>query len=74
MRPVQAESKTRCLILVSGFVHDVSNFVADHPGGPALLAANSGKDMTGAFFGGVYSHSNSAHNVWFSLYSDRVMN
>ena len=28
--------------------------------------------MTGAFFGGVYSHSNSAHNVRVLLYSDEI--
>lgn len=34
-----------------------------HPGGPVVLSSNSGKDMTSAFFGGVYQHSNAAHNV-----------
>nr|GAT58921.1 delta-9 fatty acid desaturase protein [Mycena chlorophos] len=51
------------LIVVSGFVHDVSGFINEHPGGPALLTSNSGKDMSAAFFGGVYKHSNAAHNM-----------
>ena len=35
----------------------------EHPGGRHLLAKNIGKDATTAFFGGVYDHSNAAHNV-----------
>jgi stearoyl-CoA desaturase (Delta-9 desaturase) len=69
------------LILVSGFIHDVSDFLDEHPGGRHLLVKyigefmmlylcprlihriTSGKDATTAFFGGVYDHSNAAHNV-----------
>ncbi|KAG7095189.1 hypothetical protein E1B28_005966 [Marasmius oreades] len=58
----QEESTSRTLILVSGFIHDVSSFVEEHPGGPRLLTKNSGLDMTASFFGGYYSHSNAAHN------------
>ncbi|CAK5274223.1 unnamed protein product [Mycena citricolor] len=57
------ESKTRSLLLISGFIHDLSEFVGDHPGGPLYLTKNAGKDMTAAFFGGVYRHSNAAHNL-----------
>ncbi|KAI0336820.1 delta 9-fatty acid desaturase protein [Cubamyces sp. BRFM 1775] len=59
----QEESKKRTLLLVSGFIHDVTNFVEEHPGGAKLLTANSGRDATTSFFGGVYDHSNAAHNV-----------
>lgn len=62
---VQKESQARTLLLVSGFVHDVTEFVDKHPGGAALVPGNSGKDMTAAFFGGIYEHSNAAHNVRF---------
>jgi len=37
----------------------------EHPGGRHLLRKNIGKDATTAFFGGVYDHSNAAHNVSF---------
>ena len=60
---VQEESKIRTLILVSGFIHDVSSFLDEHPGGRLLLIKSSGMDMTASFFGGIYSHSNAAHNV-----------
>ncbi|KAF9240030.1 hypothetical protein BU15DRAFT_87767 [Melanogaster broomeanus] len=59
----QEESKSRTLLLVSGFIHDASLFVVNHPGGPALLTQNNGKDVTAAFFGGIYSHSHAAHNL-----------
>jgi stearoyl-CoA desaturase (delta-9 desaturase) len=60
---VQEESKSRPLILLSGFIHDISSFVDQHPGGRHHLTANSGRDVTALFFGGVYRHSNAAHNV-----------
>lgn len=60
---VQEQSKKRPLILISGFIHDVSNFIEEHPGGPHLIIKFIGKDATTAFFGGVYDHSNAAHNV-----------
>lgn len=41
----------------------MSNFVDEHPGGPHLLIKFIGKDATTAFFGGVYDHSNAAHNL-----------
>lgn len=61
--PVQALAKERNLVLVSGFIHDVSSFMDEHPGGKHLLSKMIGKDATTAFFGGVYDHSNAAHNV-----------
>jgi stearoyl-CoA desaturase (delta-9 desaturase) len=56
------ESKTRELIVIHGFIHDVSTFSADHPGGAHLLKRAIGTDASVAFFGGVYDHSNAAHN------------
>ncbi|CAF1259948.1 unnamed protein product [Adineta steineri] len=53
----------RQLILISGFVHDVSNFIDTHPGGRALLKSRIGKDATVAFHGGVQNHSTAAHNT-----------
>jgi stearoyl-CoA desaturase (delta-9 desaturase) len=64
---VQEESKTRPLILVSGFIHDVSTFLEQHPGGTTYLTKNSGIDMTASFFGGIYRHSTAAHNVAKSI-------
>lgn len=59
----QEQSKDRPLILVSGFIHDVSSFLDEHPGGRHLLSKNVGRDATTAFHGGVYDHSNAAHNL-----------
>ena len=60
---VQRESQDRQLVLISGFIHDIGPFMEKHPGGRVLLEAHVGKDATSAFFGGVYDHSNAAHNV-----------
>ena len=50
-------------MLISGFIHDASSFLPDHPGGERLLSSYVGKDATKVFFGGVYRHSNAAQNV-----------
>ena len=60
---VQEQSQKRHLVLISGFIHDVGSFIDEHPGGPHLLIKMIGRDATTAFFGGVYDHSNAAHNV-----------
>ncbi|KAF8477506.1 hypothetical protein BDZ91DRAFT_673134 [Kalaharituber pfeilii] len=51
------------LILVAGVVHDVTSFVKEHPGGKAMINSGIGKDATAMFNGGVYNHSNAAHNL-----------
>jgi len=59
----QEQAQSRPLIVISGFIHDVTGFLDEHPGGRHLLAKNIGKDATTAFFGGIYDHSNAAHNL-----------
>jgi len=59
----QASKDDRQLIAIAGVVHDVSGFIADHPGGKALISSGIGKDATAMFNGGVYNHSNAAHNL-----------
>ena len=68
--PVQEQSQKRPLILVAGYIHDVSTFIEEHPGGRHLLVKNIGKDASTAFFGGVYDHSNAAHNVRLHVFID----
>jgi stearoyl-CoA desaturase (delta-9 desaturase) len=59
-----AEAKSgKALIAVAGVIHDVSDFVKDHPGGRTLITSAIGKDATAIFNGGVYNHSNAAHNL-----------
>ncbi|KAJ7048227.1 delta9-fatty acid desaturase [Mycena amicta] len=57
------QAKERPLILIGGFIHDVSTFFDYHPGGVGYLKKYIGKDATTAFFGGIYEHSNGAHNL-----------
>lgn len=58
-----SESKNRPLMVVHGFIHDVSSFIEEHPGGAHLVKRAIGTDATTAFFGGVYDHSAFAHNL-----------
>ena len=53
----------RALVLIAGFIHDVSHFVESHPGGRALIRSYIGKDATVAFYGGVHDHNTAAHNM-----------
>ena len=53
----------RALILIAGFIHDVSNFVDSHPGGRALIRSYIGKDATVPFYGGIHDHNTAAHNM-----------
>ncbi|GEQ71616.1 hypothetical protein JCM33374_g5301 [Metschnikowia sp. JCM 33374] len=56
-------AKKEGLMIISGIVHNVKNFIKEHPGGQALVRASLGKDATKAFNGHVYAHSNAAHNL-----------
>lgn len=59
-----AESKNgKALVAIAGVIHDVTDFIKDHPGGKALISSAIGKDATSIFNGGVYNHSNAAHNL-----------
>ena len=59
----QEAAKTRQLVVIGGFIHDVANFIDQHPGGRALIKTRLGKDATTAFYGGYYDHSNGAGNL-----------
>ncbi|KAI9274165.1 stearoyl-CoA desaturase [Sporodiniella umbellata] len=50
-------------ILMEGVLYDVKNFMREHPGGVKYLSTAIGKDMTTAFNGGIYNHSNGARNL-----------
>jgi cytochrome b involved in lipid metabolism len=51
------------LIALGGVIHDISSFIDEHPGGRALITSSCGKDATARFNGGIYQHSNAAHNL-----------
>ncbi|HYH75235.1 MAG TPA: cytochrome b5 domain-containing protein [Candidatus Saccharimonadales bacterium] len=57
-------SQNDCWIIVGGDVYDVTDFIADHPGGAARITSQCGKDATTAFQtqGGEGSHSAAARN------------
>lgn len=53
----------KALTVIAGVIHDVTDFIKEHPGGRALISSGIGKDATAIFNGGVYEHSNAAHNL-----------
>ncbi|KAI8886938.1 delta-9 desaturase [Backusella circina FSU 941] len=57
--------KDKQWILLDGILYDVENF--DHPGGKKYIKSAIGRDMTKAFSGGVYNHSNGARNLLTSM-------
>lgn len=57
----------KALIAIAGVIHDVTDFIKEHPGGKALISSGIGKDATALFNGGVYNHSNAAHNLLSSM-------
>lgn len=57
----------KALVAIAGVVHDVTGFIKEHPGGKALIKSAIGKDATALFNGGVYNHSNAAHNLLSSM-------
>jgi stearoyl-CoA desaturase (delta-9 desaturase) len=61
------------LVIVRGIVHDVKNFIPEHPGGAALIKSFVGKDASAAFHGGVYNHSNGARNLLGTFQVARVV-
>jgi stearoyl-CoA desaturase (delta-9 desaturase) len=60
---VEQAKNGRGLVAVAGVVHDVTDFINEHPGGKTLIKSGIGKDATAMFNGGVYFHSNGAHNL-----------
>ncbi|KAJ3290063.1 hypothetical protein HDU79_003566 [Rhizoclosmatium sp. JEL0117] len=55
------------LMIISGIVYDVSDFMEDHPGGKGFLKVSVGRDVTASFNGGVYNHANAARNLMTSM-------
>jgi len=49
--------------IISGYVHDISTFMKDHPGGLALIKSAKGRDATADFNGAVHMHRHAARNL-----------
>ncbi|CEJ88180.1 Putative Acyl-CoA desaturase 1 [[Torrubiella] hemipterigena] len=58
-----AKTDGKALVAIAGVIHNVADFIKEHPGGKALISSAIGKDATAVFNGGVYDHSNAAHNL-----------
>jgi len=60
-------SHGQCLVVIAGIIHDVGDFMKDHPGGRAMIQNGIGHDATAFFNGGIYNHSNIAHRLLSTL-------
>ena len=43
-----------CWVVIDGFVYNLTEFISAHPGGPAIIENNAGKDVT-AIFGPIHA-------------------
>ncbi|KAG6374220.1 delta 9-fatty acid desaturase protein [Boletus reticuloceps] len=59
----QSQAESRAVVCITGFIHDIEDFLEVHPGGRHLLLKHVGRDATSAFFGGIHDHSSAAHNL-----------
>ncbi|GAB5360423.1 hypothetical protein AAMO2058_000626700 [Amorphochlora amoebiformis] len=51
------------LVVIDGWVLDVEDFLANHPGGERIITRYIGKDATSAVRGNIYNHSSSAFKI-----------
>jgi stearoyl-CoA desaturase (delta-9 desaturase) len=58
-----SKTQGKAWILIEGVIYDVSTFIDEHPGGAQFIKLSIGKDITTAFNGGVYDHSNGARSL-----------
>ena len=43
-----------CWVVIEGYVYNLTDFISAHPGGPAIIQNNAGKDVT-AIFGPIHA-------------------
>lgn len=63
----QREVKKNLLILINGYIYDVSEFENKYFGGKVIIRVRVGKDVIVVFGGGVYEYSNVVYNVSYYL-------
>jgi len=61
------------LVIEGDMVFDVHEFAPKHPGGYQYVKNNLGKDITSAYSGAVYAHSNAARNLLQTLRCGRLV-
>jgi stearoyl-CoA desaturase (Delta-9 desaturase) len=65
-------SKTEELILVDGFVYNVTKFKDSHPGGKGFITSYVGKDASVQFNGSIYNHSSAARNLLDTMADSKI--
>ncbi|CAO3620921.1 unnamed protein product [Cunninghamella blakesleeana] len=61
----QVNKKDQKWVVIEGIIYDLKDF--DHPGGTNYMKNGIGKDMTTAFNGAIYNHSNAARHLLTSM-------
>ncbi|KAJ5624629.1 hypothetical protein N7510_000938 [Penicillium lagena] len=56
-------ARGRCLVCINDIVHDITDFIYDHPGGRTVLQNAIGKDVTNIFYNGNHPHSPYAKRI-----------
>eukprot|EP01080_Neovahlkampfia_damariscottae_P012360 gene12360-6028_t len=65
-------SKSDNLILVDGYVYNVTQFKDKHPGGKGFISAYIGKDASKEFNGTIYNHSTAARNILDTIAESKI--
>jgi stearoyl-CoA desaturase (delta-9 desaturase) len=60
---IEQANTGRCLVCINGVIHDISDFMGEHPGGRGLLHQVLADDGTSVFYNGSHDHSSHAKNV-----------
>lgn len=60
-------------ILIDSIIHNIEDFMNDHPGGIKYIRSYIGRDATASFNGDVYDHSNAARNLMSSMRVGRLL-
>lgn len=56
-------ARGRCLVCINDIVHDITDFIYDHPGGRMVLQDAIGQDVTNTFYNGHHPHSPYAKTI-----------
>ena len=72
MDEFKKRSKLDNLILVDGYVYNVTKFKDQHPGGKGFITAYIGKDASREFNETIYNHSTAARNILDTLAESKI--
>jgi stearoyl-CoA desaturase (delta-9 desaturase) len=63
----QVKEKKKSWLVINDIIYDVEEWQSKHPGGTSIIHKSIGQDVTHAFTGGIYSHSNAAKHLLMNM-------